>query len=194
MRQDGTQQPAGADKEGGSRMDVRGGCATKGDGEYQRISRSVFLESKLWREPLKKMAGAPFFLRRGGLGPLFVHFALLLKIKRNSRGIFQKKSSREILKRCSRQILQYNNTDRKYRKPSKSDTSKIPIPKKLLVTPWYTTLVVTASLSYYVLFLIVSTFACFAVGSWRELIANARNTRPGLLSLPSALGDSANNR
>ncbi len=28
----------------------------------------------------------------------------------------------------------------KYRKPSKSDTSKIPIPKKLLVTPWYTTL------------------------------------------------------
>jgi hypothetical protein len=31
VRQDGTQQPAGADEEGGSRMDVRGGCATKGD-------------------------------------------------------------------------------------------------------------------------------------------------------------------
>jgi hypothetical protein len=38
------------------------------------------------------LAGAPFFLRRGGLAPLFVHFALLLKKKRNSRGIFQKKS------------------------------------------------------------------------------------------------------
>jgi hypothetical protein len=31
------------------------------------------LVSKLWREPLKKLAGAPFFLRRGGLGPLFEH-------------------------------------------------------------------------------------------------------------------------
>ena len=80
--------------------------------QYQRISRSVFSVSKLWREPLKKLVGAPFFLRRGGLGPLFVHFALLLKKKRNSRGIFQKKSSREFLKRCSRQNLQYNNTDR----------------------------------------------------------------------------------
>jgi hypothetical protein len=107
---------------------------------YQRKTRSVYSVSKLWREPVKKMAGAPFFLRRGGLGPLFVHFALLLKKKRNSCGIFQKKSSRKILKRCSRQILQYNNTDRKYQKSSKSDTSKIPISKKLLVTPWYTTL------------------------------------------------------
>jgi len=53
------------------------------------------LVSKIWWEPLKKLAGAPFFLRRGGLGPLFVHFALLLKKKRNSRGIFQKKSSRK---------------------------------------------------------------------------------------------------
>jgi len=111
--------------------------------QYQRISRSVFSVSKLWREPLKKLVGAPFFLRRGGLGPLFVHFALLLKKKRNSRRIFQKKSSLEFLKRCSSQNLQYNNTDRKYRKPSKSDTSKIPIPKKLLVTLWYTTLITT---------------------------------------------------
>ncbi len=55
---------------------------------------------------LKKLAGAQ---RRGGGGPLFVHFALLLKKKRNSRGIFQKKSSREFLKRCSRQNLQYSN-------------------------------------------------------------------------------------
>ena len=66
-----------------------------------------YLVSKFWREPLKKLAGAPFFLRRGGLGPLFVHFALLLKKKRDSRKIFQKKSSREILKRCSHQSLQY---------------------------------------------------------------------------------------
>ena len=69
---------------------------------YRRKTRSVFSVSKFWREPLKKLAGAPFFLRRGGLGPLFVHFALLLKKKRNSRGIFQKKSSRENLKMCSR--------------------------------------------------------------------------------------------
>jgi len=80
---------------------------------YRRKTRSVFSVSKIWREPLKKMAGAPFFIRRGGLGPLFVHFALLLKKKRNSRRIFQKKSSRENLKMCSRQSLQYNNTDRK---------------------------------------------------------------------------------
>jgi hypothetical protein len=33
-------------------------------------SRSVFLVNTL-AEPLKKLAGAPFFLRRGGLGPLF---------------------------------------------------------------------------------------------------------------------------
>jgi hypothetical protein len=42
----------------------------------------LYSVSKLWREPLKKLAGAPFFLRRGGLGPLFVGFALLLKKKR----------------------------------------------------------------------------------------------------------------
>jgi hypothetical protein len=81
-----------------------------------------------------------------------------LKKKRNSRGIFQKKSSREILKRCSRQSLQYNNTDRKYRKPSKSDTSKIPIPKKLLVTPWYTTLVKTMKLMILEKLMVIHTF------------------------------------
>ena len=36
VRQDGTQQPAGADEEGGSRMDVSGGCATKGDARRRR--------------------------------------------------------------------------------------------------------------------------------------------------------------
>ena len=90
---------------------------------HRRKTR-VFSVSKLWWEPLKKLAGAPFFLRRGGPGPLFVHFTLLLKKKRNSRGIFQKKSSREILKRCSRQSLQYNNTDRKIPIPAVSDTGK----------------------------------------------------------------------
>ncbi len=112
---------------------VSGGISRYYQYQYQRISRSVRSVSKFWLEPLKKLAVAPFFLRRGGFGPRFVHFALLLKKKRNSRGIFQKKSSREIFKRCSRQNLQYKNTNRKYRKPSKSDTSRIPIPKKLLV-------------------------------------------------------------
>ena len=91
---------------------------------YRRKTRSVFSVSEIWREPLKILVGAPLFLRRGGLGPLFVHFALLLKKKRNSRGIIQKKGSRKILKRCSRQSLQYNNTDRKIPIPAVSDTGK----------------------------------------------------------------------
>jgi hypothetical protein len=56
-----------------------------------------------------------------------VHFALLLKKKRNSRGIFQKKSSREILKRCSRQSLipteKYRY--RLYLIPGNTDTEKM---------------------------------------------------------------------
>jgi hypothetical protein len=91
---------------------------------YRRKTRSVFSVSKLWWEPLKKLAGAPFFLRWGGLDLLFVHSPSFVKKKRNSRGIFQKKSSREILKRCSRQSLQYNNTDRKIPIPAVSDTGK----------------------------------------------------------------------
>ena len=71
---------------------------------YQKFGRSP---SKKWREP-------PFSKERGAWPP-FVHFTLLLKKKRNSLGNFQKKSSREILKRSSRHSLQYNNTDRKYR-------------------------------------------------------------------------------
>ncbi len=59
---------------------------------YRRKTRSVFSVSKLWREPLKKLAGAPFFLRRGG-GPLFVHFALLLKKKKEFPRNFSKKES-----------------------------------------------------------------------------------------------------
>ena len=57
-------------------------------------SVSIFLVSKLWREPLKNMAGAPFFLRRGGLGPLFVHFALLLKKKGIPEVFFKKQADR----------------------------------------------------------------------------------------------------
>ena len=91
---------------------------------YQRKTWSVFSVSKNWRDPLKKFAGAPFYPRMGGLSPLFVHLALLLKKKRNSRGIIQKKISRKILKRCSRQSLQYNNTDRKIPIPAVSDTRK----------------------------------------------------------------------
>ena len=83
---------------------------------YRRKTRSVFSVSKHWREPLKTLAGAPFFPRRGGLGPLFVHFALLLKKKRNSRGIIQKKSSRKIFKRCSPKLtLQQSIPTEKFR-------------------------------------------------------------------------------
>ena len=51
-----------------------------------------------------------------------------LKKKRNSRGFFQKKSSREILKRCFRQSLQYYNTDRKIPIPAVSDTGYYRLP------------------------------------------------------------------
>jgi hypothetical protein len=53
-------------------------------GRYFRYQKFGGSPSKNWREP-------PFFLRRGGAGPLFVHFTLLLKKKRNSPGIFQKR-------------------------------------------------------------------------------------------------------
>jgi hypothetical protein len=42
-------------------------------------------------EPLKKLVGAPFFLRREGIGPLFVHFALLLKKKKEFPWNFSRK-------------------------------------------------------------------------------------------------------
>ena len=89
---------------------------------YRRKTRSVFLVSKNWREPLKKLAGAPFFPRRGGLGPLFVHFALLLKKKRNSRGIIQKKSSRKILKKVFPPKLTVQQYRPKIPIPAVSDT------------------------------------------------------------------------
>ena len=57
----------------------------------------------------QKIGESPLFPNKGGSRPLFEHCPPFEE-KRNSRGIFQKKSSREILKRCSRQSLQYNNT------------------------------------------------------------------------------------
>jgi hypothetical protein len=66
---------------------------------YRRKTRSVFLVSKNWREPLKKLAGAPFFPRRGGLGPLFVHFALLLKKKKEFPRNYSKKEFPQNLKK-----------------------------------------------------------------------------------------------
>ncbi len=69
---------------------------------------------------LKKGALAPFLRKKGAPAPFLIQPAPLLRKK----GV----------------PAQFSNTDRKYRLPSKSDTGKIPIPKKLLVTPWYTTL------------------------------------------------------
>ena len=47
---------------------------------------------------LKKLAGAPFFLRRGGLGPLFVHFALLMEKKEFPRNFSKKEFPRNLKK------------------------------------------------------------------------------------------------
>jgi hypothetical protein len=69
---------------------------------------------------LKKGAIAPFLRKKGGTGPLFDTASPTFGEKRSSR--------------------QTSNTDRNTNRPVKSDTGKIPIPKKLLVTPWYTTL------------------------------------------------------
>jgi len=46
------------------------------------------------------LAGAPFFLRRGGIGPLFVHFALLLKKKQGIPVEFFKKRVPVKTKKC----------------------------------------------------------------------------------------------
>jgi hypothetical protein len=73
--------------------------------------------------------GNPFFPKKGGNGPLFEE-------KGGTGPLFDTASPSFVEKRSSRQI---SNTDRKYRPPSKSNTGKIPIPKKLLVTPLYTT-------------------------------------------------------
>ncbi len=84
------------------------------------------------------IGGKPYFPQKGGTG-------FLLEEKGCTSPLFDTASPPFAEKRSSRQI---SNTDRKYRPPNKSDTGKIPIPKKLLVTPWYTTLV----LSYGIIF------------------------------------------
>jgi hypothetical protein len=70
--------------------------------------------------PLKKVALAPFSREKGGTSPLFDTASPPFAEKRSS--------------------CQTSNTDRNTDRPVKSDTGKIPIPKKWLVTPWYTTL------------------------------------------------------
>jgi hypothetical protein len=74
--------------------------------------------------------GKPFFPQKGGNGPLFEE-------KGSTSPLFDTASPPFAEKRSSCQI---SKPDRKYRPANKSDTGKIPIPKKLLVTPWYTTL------------------------------------------------------
>jgi hypothetical protein len=90
---------------------------------YQRKSRSVHFG-------IIFLAGTPFSLKKGAPAPF-------LREKGGTSSLFDTASPPSVEKRSSCQI---SNTDWKYRLPSKSDTGKIPIPKKLLVTPWYTTL------------------------------------------------------
>jgi hypothetical protein len=79
------------------------------------------------------LAGTPIFPQKGGTGPLF-------EKKGGTGTLFDTASPPFAEKRSSRQISNTNqNTDR----PLKSDIGKIPIPKKLLVTLWYTTLEIT---------------------------------------------------
>ncbi len=88
--------------------------------QYQRKSRSVhFGIIYLAGTPfsLKKGALAPFLREKGGTGPLSDTASPPFADKRSSR--------------------RTSTTDRNTDRPVKSDTGKIPIPKKLLVTPWY---------------------------------------------------------
>ncbi len=75
---------------------------------YRRKTRSVFSVWKIWQ----KIGGSPLFPKKGGHRPPLCTLHPFWRKKRNSRGIFQKQSSRENLKMRSRQSLQYNNTDR----------------------------------------------------------------------------------
>ena len=57
---------------------------------FQSVSVGIFL---VFYQPIPKenWVGTFRYPKKGGSGPLFVHFAPLLRKKRNSRGIFQKK-------------------------------------------------------------------------------------------------------
>jgi hypothetical protein len=98
---------------------------------YRRKSRSVHFGIIFF-------GGNPFIPQKGGTGPLFEE-------KGGTCPLFDTASPPFLEKRSSRQI---SNTDQKYRPPSKSETGKIPIPKKLLITPWYTTLENTTSVVF----------------------------------------------
>jgi hypothetical protein len=87
---------------------------------YQRKSRSVhfgIIILAVTPFSLKKGALAPFLREKGGTGPLFDTASPPFAKKRSSR--------------------QTSNTDQNTDRPVQSDTGKIPMPKKLLVTPWY---------------------------------------------------------
>jgi hypothetical protein len=91
--------------------------------QYQRKSWSVHFGNIF-------LAGTPFSLEKGALAPF-------LREKGGTGPLFDTGSPPFAEKRSSRQTSNTNqNTDR----PVKSDTGKIPILKKLLVTSWYTTL------------------------------------------------------
>ncbi len=122
---------------------------------------------KSWSVSL--FGGNPFFPQKGSNCPLFEE-------KGGTSSLFDTASPPLAEKRSSCQI---SNTDRKYQPPSKSDTGKIPIPKKLLVTPWYTTLVMLSlanhfvnssrvSISNQVRFSSVQSTMCAAVSLWLQ--------------------------
>jgi len=81
---------------------------------YQRETRSVFSVSKIW--PLKKLAGAPFFLRRGGFGPHLGTSPPFEEKKEFPRNFSKKEFSRNLQK-----VFPPKLTVQKYR-------PKIPIP------------------------------------------------------------------
>ncbi len=95
--------------------------------------------------------GKPYYPQKGGNGPPFEE-------KGGTSPLFDTASPPFEEKRSSRQI---GNTDRKYRQPNKSDTGKIPIPKKLLVTPWYTTLDSTQQLFMQIRIYGEANFSCY---------------------------------
>ena len=66
--------------------------------------------------------------------------------KRNSHRIFQEKSSCEIFKRCSRQSLQYKNTNRIYQPASAGNLQR---PARWPVLGWDTTLVLCRFVGFF---------------------------------------------
>jgi hypothetical protein len=60
----------------------------------------------------QKIGGSPLFPKKGGHRPPLFTLRPTFEEKKEFPGIFQKKTSRKNLKMCSRQSLQYNNTDR----------------------------------------------------------------------------------